>query len=816
MNLYDYVQTPQNDLEQLKQIVSEYSTEPSKGLAHGIQKDAIQNGTGARSNENENTGYINWKFIFELIKINDKYALSFWDEGTSGLIGEILNNEEIQQWSAESKLTSEQKLGRFLSRFDSGGEKIGAGCFGRGKLIFQAGSENFKILCDSLRETDGKYIAFDRLVDERNLLVQRRKPFEGEEAKKYVNEKTEGVLKPLTKPGTRITIFNLRKEISDVFIESFEDDIKEDNWDVFSKMISETWWEIIHKYDAKIYLKLNGKSIRIRLFEPLKSIVESKDRVNDWRVHQRKNLPVIIRREKYKIKELKFVLSPENLYEDFHDFWIQRRRMKIGSVKKNITPHHNIQKKIAAYVVLDKKLEEIIIDSEGLTHYGFNLGGSGIRQIREVLRSELVKFEQKLGLQRTNVHKSVHIDMVDAMSEINKIAKELGLLTEMGEGKTIRDIEILIKSFGLPNKGSKRVEDNQNIGPIELEISNNCNEDKNIKLFVFAYQKLFDRKAEIYQHPIDIKTDEEKEIEIPEFQFTDKNLEYAQGVMLYFKAVCRNTGDLLGQVTRMLWYGADEPEEDNKFSIIAYKPIFPRDRSRRVELTEHIQNISFKITNNTAEDVRINADLVIRKAKTESSAPIPLSELIKEKDLTIESMQDQHFNSDSVEISNELFGAISEGPASAEERKCEIYFSARIADNFPSAGLIKGEKIGKRTIPFYVNIDPPGSSIFKKTEDTEDPNNPKRSYHLGGAATGYTFVLNLSHPSFIIASENGIKKEYIIEEMLKHAYAIAIENKVFKGASKDYEESLATGEISPSESFITIDEIIGKALLALR
>ena len=32
----------------LEQLIRDYETQPAKGLAHGLQKDAIQNGWGAR------------------------------------------------------------------------------------------------------------------------------------------------------------------------------------------------------------------------------------------------------------------------------------------------------------------------------------------------------------------------------------------------------------------------------------------------------------------------------------------------------------------------------------------------------------------------------------------------------------------------------------------------------------------------------------------------------------------------------------------------------------------------------------------------
>ncbi len=53
MTTTTYVQMPQNDMAQIEQIVREYDSDPAKGLVHGVQKDAIQNGFGARLLEKE-------------------------------------------------------------------------------------------------------------------------------------------------------------------------------------------------------------------------------------------------------------------------------------------------------------------------------------------------------------------------------------------------------------------------------------------------------------------------------------------------------------------------------------------------------------------------------------------------------------------------------------------------------------------------------------------------------------------------------------------------------------------------------------------
>jgi hypothetical protein len=74
----NYVTMPQNDRKQIEQILREYESEPAKGLAHGVQKDAIQNGFGARKTKSEaNACKGEWKFYFELLLIKGEYQRAF-------------------------------------------------------------------------------------------------------------------------------------------------------------------------------------------------------------------------------------------------------------------------------------------------------------------------------------------------------------------------------------------------------------------------------------------------------------------------------------------------------------------------------------------------------------------------------------------------------------------------------------------------------------------------------------------------------------------------------------------------------------------
>jgi hypothetical protein len=185
-----YVQMPQDDNAQIDQVGREYCTGAAKGLAHGVQKDALQNGFGARASAKEVEACKTWAMRFRLLKIDGKDALTFWDEGTMGLTGKILSSDEIIKGFASGNLGPDQRLSRFLSRFVSGGN-IGPGTFGRGKLVFHAASATKGILIDSLRADDGEYVALDRRV-KGGILLQPRKPFVGTEAKDFIVKQTNG------------------------------------------------------------------------------------------------------------------------------------------------------------------------------------------------------------------------------------------------------------------------------------------------------------------------------------------------------------------------------------------------------------------------------------------------------------------------------------------------------------------------------------------------------------------------------------------------------------------------------------------------
>ena len=73
------------------------------------------------------------------------------DFGTVGLTGKNTPAEEINKMMAEGiTLPPTERLSRFTSMFNSGGNITGGGLFGAGKSVYSVASEDYTYYFDSL------------------------------------------------------------------------------------------------------------------------------------------------------------------------------------------------------------------------------------------------------------------------------------------------------------------------------------------------------------------------------------------------------------------------------------------------------------------------------------------------------------------------------------------------------------------------------------------------------------------------------------------------------------------------------------------
>ena len=816
----NYVTMPQNDRRQIEQILREYESEPAKGLAHGVQKDAIQNGFGARKTKSEaNACKGEWKFFFELLLVNGKYALTFWDEGTTGLTGDIVDAQEIEARSARGELGPDyanQKLSRFLTRFESGGN-AGAGSFGRGKLIFQAASDTQEILIDSLRDDDSKYIALDRKVIGTQL-KQPMRPYVGEDAINFIHKQTAGALTPLKNSGTRITILSVNKEVVDAFKNSFkahEGGLIEND---FSLMIQETWWEII-QMGAEIYLRDGAKEKVVVLSAPLKPVIEAKNEERGYRVFHQKVIPISINNNTYQIKELKLIVAPEVLDEDLRQVWIQRKRMKIGPIDARISKHPKIQKKLSGYVRLDANLEELFELAEGTTHYSFHSGRAGVKQVKEVIAAKIEEFQRLLGFHSESGDGKIHNELNNALKDLNESASQLGLPTEFSTGKPKKEVALNIIDLQLPNKGTTRIELGDKIGPITFSVKNNSAYAVKGDLIVTCEQGRNVNGA-FNQTAITLEPGLDREIQTPLIDISKDK--YTPGAMLLVRGRLKRTGinSDYDQVSRSLWIAMDPPaisEYPVNLDIVA--PGFPRKETRRVELGEIISKIGFNLSNTSNENLFLNIDVKVRKAKTVLHEVKDLFSLCHEKDFVLPAMADKTFELGDLNVSSEIFGPVWAEQANEDERQCELFFNVRFSKECEALKKVKGDLAAPRkSIPFYCGVDPAGQSIFKHADPFDDKNDRRRAYVTGERVGGYTIRINTGHPAykFVESQEAEVREAYFQEQMIFHASVLAIKNDLFVGPLAEFKEDLSSPDIPPSEVALKMDEMIGGMLMKLR
>jgi hypothetical protein len=809
----DYVQMPQDDMAQIEQVGREYSSEPAKGLAHGVQKDAIQNGFGARAEVREVEACRNWSMTFQLKQIAGRDALVFWDGGTVGLTGDILTPDQIIERFAAGTLGPDQRLGRFLARFVSGGN-LGAGSFGRGKLIFHAASTTTNILVDSLRLSDSIYIALDRKV-EGGTLLQPRVPHVNDAARQFILAKTGGALTPLAIPGTRIAILDVKPEIVEAFQQSFSESPSVYAAS-FAHMIEETWWEIINRFDAKIFLCHGDRRLRVVLHDPMETIAEAEDNQEGVRVHSRINIPLTAGQQPYRIKEVRLVVMPSNVDEEYRDIWIQRKRMKVGSIARGIDAHARIAKRLSGYIILEPNLEDLVESSEGTNHYGFHLGGTGVRQIRDTVRAELRDFERRLGLVSPSEDAESRRRLLDSMKELNELAAELGLLTQQNVGVDHADIEILLREINLPQANSLRVEIGDRVGPIRYRLVNKaaCAWTGGFRLKARQQGR---EETELFAQRTSLGPESHLELEAPAFEVSRDLFENGKPVRLEAVFIKSDSNEVVARCGRMLYIGTDPPSTDKPAVTLHVACRFPRSDTRRVEISDVIRSVRFKVTNNSA--FRLNIDLAasvrhLANPKT-GRLTMPLFELLSEIDFEIGPQQDHEVFVDDIVVNPERFGSVQQTVADVSERACDLFAVVRLARASADLNRPRKWKLDKRSIPFYLEVDPPGHSIFQEVSYVDEPADGRQSWHDGSMEDGYKFFLNAGHAAYRFAKSRddaSVIKRYEQEQMLRHAYLIAFENDVYRGPAEPYRDQFVSGDLSARDIAEKFDTIIGTAL----
>lgn len=407
-----------NDEKDIEAIADGYKTKIGEGLwlTHGLQKDAIQNSWDARIDKKHGRG---WECGLRIIGINGKKIICISDTGTTGLNGTKFSTEAELSEILNRNETGED-LAYFLSSNWSAKRSEEGGNRGRGKTLFLASSQDKKIFFDSLRSSDGSYVFGEVYLDSDKQV--KFILYYDQEGKSKLLENTENLLTSLKSFGTRIFITNPNPDIQ-----------KAINSGEIIALISNSRWEVIKKYNAKIFIATNGE----KKYVPLPKWYEDSPNVTEG-----KEFPAETIKEgtQYKIKRLVLRYAPnDELPQTIKGIAIQRGGMTIQRLLADDLVHEDGMSDIYGWVEMEKILEEDIKEyCEGPEHFDFAWNTNPAKYLRVYLSAKIREFAKEFKI------------ISSEQSKRNKIQK-------LAEEKALKSLTPLFKNLGLfgHHKGSK-------------------------------------------------------------------------------------------------------------------------------------------------------------------------------------------------------------------------------------------------------------------------------------------------------------------------------------------------------------------------
>jgi len=725
----------------LEQIKRDYNTLPALGIAHGIQKDAIQNGWGARVSDHK------WSFEFELRKTpNNMLLLTMTDHGTCGLIGSIRYFDEHKTTPDEEiSIPDNERLARFESMFYSGG--AGPGLFGRGKLLFNVASRQNLIFYDSYTINDEYRL--NRRQIKASKYQQYKCVFEGDIAQTKISEWTCGTLQPLTRPGTRITIVDPIQELVDAIHDG-----------AFLKAIEETWWEIIHKYDAKIAVTdENCRTYFAQIPKEFSSL--PKENKNGWRVYYRQNVEAKISEDTYRIKHLHLLLAPADriLRPELQGVSVYRRGMKVGLLSLDVPDE--VKDRFFGYVQLNPDFEDLVAEAEITTHYGFaSVRKPPIKDLRNTVRADFDIFMQQLGfgpnLREANEKAKRILDK--AKADLDNILRDMGI-PGFGAGPTLRsDFSISVEDLTFPGT-SNYVKMGTLISGFKYKITSRSGGPKRIFL-------------EVVTHESDIGVIETllslKEIRVKDTYETDKlTLSVREGVYPSGKKVgctasvtderkkklCEKTFYIFVDLT-------PEPIEELA-SIVFCSADWPREKSRRVDFDQSIRNLAYEIENLTP--LLMKTKLKVGTIWVEERERI---EDVHEVEMTLNPFEKKGFVVPAVTLTREKYSEI--GKAKMILRCHAVALEAtNMWENH--------RKLDVNDVVFYLNKDP-GYGFFEDQEYNQDgPSKPRSIARPMEGIKRWKISINIKHPAYeAVKEDESLAEEYVFGEMARQTVFVLL------------------------------------------
>lgn len=713
---------PQNYEKNVDWILGAY-TDAGVTFPNGFQKDAIQNAVGARKTNK----WKNWKCDISLIKNDLGRYVIIEDSGTVGLTGKNIPTKEINKLMREGTvLPAEERLSRFTSMFNSGGNTTGGGLFGAGKSVYSVASKTYTYYYDSLRE-DGVYVSNVNNRGQVNSIA-----YEGSEAKKYIKENT-GLDEKKT-IGTRIIIEDPKDELVES-ITSGE----------IVPLIQESWWLIIERLPAGSAITVNNVPITVP------------DDIKKTRRAYELQKPESYS-QGYKVKHFGLYV-----FENGGNIWsglsYYRKGMKIGEIDIKDIPKE-VEGKFWGYVEVDELWENDLSDIEDKVHFGVSRGKKHTNTYQNLKNYCNNKFHENMiqwGFIKDNKTEDKKLkDKLEAIAEELQDLFDKLEFENLGTGPQKTDFDVRWQDIRYPVAETEKVTSGDEIA-FSVRITSYYPKDKKFdyKISVVDHEN----RSVLYQIDAGEITVKSNTVHRKDFVHvvTKKNSkQYAENhIVLSVKAI--DSGEVKTKVLPY-FFDIDKPNTSGEtVDLTLHKCLFPTQGSRRVNFGEAVRKVCWKIENKRNHTLNYRLNVSIHNASDETCPKIvdilPLTGTIRPFEDQITPYLDEIvFDKDTYE---------------PYLPKGTLELRARLIANEDDPIYEKGDKITSYHFKIFLNTDEKnGKSNSFKPMSVEDENNFERSWRKSG--NDREIYLNVKHPAYInLKDYPDIQHDYMREQMLK-------------------------------------------------
>lgn len=737
---------PQNYKNNVDWILGAY-TDAGVTFPNGFQKDAIQNAVGARKTNK----WKNWSCDISLIENDHGSFVVVEDSGTVGLTGKNTPAEEINQMMAKGeKLPPEERLSRFTSMFNSGGNTTGGGLFGAGKSVYSVASETYTYYFDSLRE-DGLYVANINKCGQVMSVA-----FEGAAAKKYIFDNTGLDEKKTT--GTRVIIEKPNEELADSIRQG-----------TIKDFIQESWWLIIQRLDNNSSISVNGVPI------PVPTNIKNGSHVFDLQNPETYAV-------NYKVKHFGLYLFDKggNIWEGISYY---RKGMKIGEIELKDIPD-KIRGKYWGYVEVDEAWEDDLSEIEDKVHFGVSKGKK-LRAAYQNLKNYCNE-KTKANLVEWGFIKDKETEDKKLKDELKQIAEDiqdffdkLGF-EDLGKGPQKADFDVRWQDISYPVQDSEKVTVGDDID-FSVRIKSSYATDKTFEYKLYVLNpNTGEIVSSIASDKVKVKSNTAEKIDFTHKITTENSVRFAENRIVLSVKVIGSGKEKKKELP--YFFDIDRPGNSREsVNLSLHECLFPVEGSRRVNFDESIRRVCYRIENKRNHELCYKLNVSIHNASDPTCPKITDISSFTGSIKPFEDVITPYI--DEIVFEKSFYEKhLSEGVLELRAR----LIAAKDDDQYE-----KGDKITFYHYKIYLNCDEKnGKNDAFDVQCIVAPENYKRSWCTPGS--GRTIFLNVGHAAYLNIQEYpDIQHEYLREQMMKQYVLLYLEEgkyDMFGSNGKDFSE----------------------------